>query len=453
MSLVQALLTPGRALALAFAGMILGGAGLLLLPGVMRAGFPGLSPSDALFTSTSAICVTGLAVRDLSHFTLFGQALVLLLVQVGGIGIVTLSKLSLLRANRQLRLGDRDLVDLSFGHLRRVGPREVLASTIAFTLCCEVLGIVLLAPAFIIRHGFAEGMWAATFHSISSFCNAGFSVWSEGLMGYRDHAWVNAVVMALIIAGGLGFVVIGDALSWLRRRRTAPNARLSLHSQTVLLTSALLILGGWLVFLGLETLNGEGPVRGDTLPALFLSVSARTAGFNTVPIDGLCAPSLLVMILLMVIGGSPGSTAGGIKTTTLAALVAAVRARALGRPEAELLGRSISAGIVGRALGAAAMMLALIMAGTGALIVAESGITPHAAGSPRLLDHLFEVVSAVCTVGLTTGVTATLSEPGRMVIELCMFVGRVGPLLLATTLLSSKHAAEYRLPREDLIIS
>jgi len=452
MRVVRALLTPGRMLSLVFAAAILAGAGLLLLPGVMRDGHARLSPSDALFMATSAICVTGLTVRDLAHFTGFGQALVLLLIQVGGIGIITLSKLTLLRASRQLRLGDRDLVDLSFGHLRRVGPREVLASTVAFTIACEVAGAVLLAPAFILDHGFVDGVWAAAFHSISAFCNAGFSLWSEGLTGYRGHWWVNAVVMALIVSGGLGFVVIGDVIAWLRRRRTAPNARLSLHSRTVLLTSGLLIVGGWILFLVLESLNPLGPVHGDPLPSLFLSVSARTAGFSTVPLDTLCAPSLLVMILLMAIGGSPGSTAGGIKTTALAALFAAVRARALGRPEAELLGRSIGAGVVGRALGAAAMMLAVIMIGTGALIIAQTGLGPHAANDTRLLDHLFEVVSAVGTVGLTTGVTATLNEPGRLVIEACMFIGRLGPLLLATTLLSSTRAANYRLPREDLII-
>lgn len=448
----RSLLSPGRLIAASFAGAILVGAALLMPPWVVRPGVPGLTASDALFMSTSAICVTGLAVRDLASFSLLGQVVMLILIQVGGIGIITLSKLALLRAAHSVDLGDRFLFNTMLGSVRHVDPRDVLASTIVYTLSCELIGFALLAPSFIADHGFATGTWAAAFHSVSAFCNAGFSIWSDGLVPYRDHLWVNVVIMVLIIAGGLGFVVIGDVLSWLRRRRTIPHARLSLHSRVVLLTTALLIVGGWLVFQMLETANNAGPIQGRVLPSLFLSVTARTAGFNTVAMDQLSSASLVAMILLMFVGGSPGSTAGGIKTTALAALVATVRARARGRPEAELLGRSISGEVVGRALGATAVMTGVILVGTIVLDVAESGLGPHAGSGAHFLDHLFEVASAVCTVGLSTGITPTVSESGRVVLELCMFVGRVGPLLLAATLFSTARRAEYRLPREDLII-
>ncbi|MBA3684637.1 MAG: hypothetical protein H0W72_05285 [Planctomycetes bacterium] len=444
--------TPGRLLALGFAGGIVAGAWLLMLPGITRAAAAPLSASDALFMATSAICVTGLGVRDLLDFSGFGQAMLLLLIQVGGIGIVTLSKLTLLRASRQLGLGERDLFDASFGRLRYVSPRQVLSSTIAYTLVCECFGCALLAPSFIARHGVADGLWAAAFHSVSAFCNAGFGLWPDNLIAYQDDLWVNLVVMVLIVAGGLGFVVIGDTLSWLHRRRTVPNARLSLHSKVVLLTTGCLIAGGCLIFLCLESLNPTGPMAGDPLRALFLSVTARTAGYNTVAIGELCSPTLLVLILLMFIGGSPGSTAGGVKTTALAVLVATVRARARGRPETEILDRSVSAGAVGRALGAVAMMVAVVMVGTVLLIITESGIGPHSAQRAHFLDHLFEVVSAVSTTGLSTGITPRLSDPGRAVIELCMFVGRLGPLLMAATLFAHTRSADYRLPREDLII-
>ncbi len=448
----MALPTPGRLLALGFAGAIVVGASLLMLPGVAHPGVETLSASDALFMATSAICVTGLGVRDLVDFSGFGQVLLLLLIQTGGIGIITLSKITLLRASREIGMGERALFDTSFGHLRHVTPRQVLISTISYTLACESIGFLLLVPPFISRHGIADGMWAAAFHSISAFCNAGFSLWRDNLVGYQDDLWVNLVLMGLIVAGGLGFVVIGDTLSWLDRRRTVRNARLSLHSKVVLLTTGCLIFGGWLVLLCLEALNSSGPMPGEPVRALFLAITARTAGFNSIAIGDLSSPSLLVLILLMFIGGSPGSTAGGIKTTALATIFATVRARALGRPEAEILDRSLSAGAVGRALGATATMAAAVMIGTIVLIVAENGIGPHSAGRADFLDHLFEVVSAVTTTGLSTGITPTLGEPGRAVIEICMYVGRVGPLLLATTLFAHSRSADYRLPREDLII-
>lgn len=441
---------PARTLALAFATAALLGTLLLLLPGVMRSDVRPLGLLDAAFQATSAVCVTGLCVRQVSEFSAFGQALLLLLIQAGGLGILTLSKLTLLSGGSNLRLGDRSLIDATLGTVGKVTPRDVLKQTILYTAACELLGAALLAPVFISDHGLAAGIWASVFHSVSAFCNAGFGLWDDSLGQYRDHLWVNGVIMGLIIGGGLGFVVIAEL--WHRwRHRT--HHRLSLHTRTVLIVSGVLLVGGSLLFYLTELANpdDQGYAR-DGLACAFLSVTARTAGFASAPIEALSHPSLLLLMALMLIGGSPGSAAGGIKTTTLATLVALIFARARGRSEPEWQGRCIGHSAVGKAIATTACMLAAIAIGTLTLEVAESGLSPHRGQLGLLLDHAFEVVSALCTVGLSTGITPELTGAGRMVIIICMFAGRVGPLFIAGSLLSRGRPLPYHLPREDLVI-
>lgn len=444
------LLSPARLIILGFLAAILVGTSLLLLPSVIAPGCAGHGPIDALFQATSAVCVTGLTVRNLADYTGFGQVVVLMLIQIGGIGILTVSKLLLLAQGRDLRLGDRDLVDATYGSVRQVSPREVLRQTLLFTGGCELLGACALAPVFIADHGWAMGSWAALFHSISAFCNAGFSLWNDSLGAYRSHAWVNSVVITLVIAGGIGFVVVAEVV---RRWRLGRKHRLSLHSRTVLITSAVLIMGGALVFLGLEARNpADDGLASNPLGALFLATSSRTAGFATVPVEALSRPSLLILMLLMFVGGSPGSMAGGVKTTTLATLVALVWARARGRPEAEIGRRAIGGAAVAKALATTAFMASAIIVGTVSLEIAEVGAQPHRGQSGPILDHAFEVVSALCTVGLSTGITAELSPAGRLVIIVCMFIGRLGPPLIAAAVLARPRTQAYALPREDLVI-
>lgn len=444
------LLSPARTIILGFLAAILVGTLLLLLGGVVAHGHAQHSLIDALFQATSAVCVTGLAVRNLAEYTGFGQVVMLVLIQVGGIGILTVSKLLLLAQGRDLRLGDRDLVDATYGNVRQVSPREVLRQTLLFTGGCELLGACALAPVFIADHGWAQGLWAAVFHSISAFCNAGFSLWNDSLGAYRHHAWVNGVIIALVIAGGIGFVVVAEVM---RRLRLGRRHRLSLHSRTVLITSLTLIVGGALVFLGLEARNpAADSLASDPLGTLFLATSSRTAGFATAPVEALSRPSLLILMMLMFVGGSPGSMAGGVKTTTLATLVALVLARARGRTEAELGGRAIGHAAMAKALATTAFMASAVIIGTIALEVAEVGALPHRGQSGPILDHAFEVVSALCTVGLSTGITTDLSPAGRMVIVLCMFVGRLGPPLIAAAVLVRPRSHAYTLPREDLVI-
>lgn len=435
----------------AFAATILIGAFALLLPGIVRAGDRENSFSDALFMSTSAVCVTGLGIRNLSEWNFLGQLILLLLIQAGGLGITTFAKLALLAGQRRLNLGERDLLDTTHGHLRWVSPRDVFKQGLIYTLGCELFGATLLAPSFIHNHGWAQGIWAAIFHSVSAFCNAGFSLWNDNLCGYRNHVWVNIVIMGLIVAGGLGFVVVTDLLTWLRRRRTGLTTHLSLHTRTVAWTTLSLIGGGWVISLLFFWFRDGANISEHILPSLFLSVTTRTAGFNTIGIGNLSHPILLVVMLLMFIGGSPGSTAGGIKTTTLAVLAGLVRSRARGRAETELFGRSISLETVGKALGTVSAMAAAVLIGTIALEIAENGLAPHSEAS-RFLPHLFEVVSALGTVGLSMDLTPTLSDSGRFIIDVCMFIGRLGPLLLASATLIRQRPERYSLPREDLLI-
>lgn len=444
-------MSPARLVVVAFAVTILGGALLLTLPAMVRSGVRLNSFSDALFMSTSAVCVTGLGVRDLADWSFLGQLTLLLLIQAGGLGITTFAKLALLAGKRRLALGERALLDTTHGHLRWVSPRDVFRQGLAYTLGCELLGTLLLAPPFIRDHGWLDGLWAALFHAVSAFCNAGFSLWRDNLCQYREDWWVNAVMMALIVAGGLGFVVITDLLTWLRRRHAGLSTHFSLHTRTVIWTTLGLILGGWAVILVLAWFRGDGRVQDQVLPALFLSVTTRTAGFNTIGIATLSHPALLVVMVLMFIGGSPGSTAGGIKTTTFAVLIALVRSRARGRAETELFGRSVSFTVIGKALGTLGAMAAAVLIATMALEITENGLAPY--GEARaFLPLLFEVVSALGTVGLTMDLTPRLSDSGRLVIDLCMFIGRLGPLLLATATLVRQLPERYTLPREDLLI-
>jgi len=445
------LLSPPRLLVVAFAATILIGAGALMLPGIVRAGERANSFSDALFMSTSAVCVTGLSVRNLSDWSFLGQLTLLLLIQAGGLGITTFAKLALLAGERRLNLGERDLLDTTHGHLRWVSPRDVFKQGLRYTLGCELLGAALLAPPFIHDHGWVQGCWAAVFHSISAFCNAGFSLWNDNLCGYRDHLWVNIVIMGLIVAGGLGFIVVTDLLTWLRRRRSGLTTRLSLHTRTVAWTTLFLIAGGWTTSLLFCVIRDGANILEYLLPTLFLSVTTRTAGFNTVDVGVLSHPALLIVMVLMFIGGSPGSTAGGIKTTTLAVLVSLVRSRARGRAETELFGRSISLELVGKALGTISAMAAAVLIGTIALEIVENGLAPYGK-TTAFLPHMFEVVSALGTVGLSMNLTPTLSDGGRLIIDICMFVGRLGPLLLASATLIRQRSERYSLPREDLLI-
>ncbi len=411
--------------ALSFAFLILLGALLLSFPVSARGDRP-LLAIDALFTATSAVCVTGLSTIDVATaLSPFGQGVLLFLIQVGGLGILVFSTFAtlLLGGHPGLRVGQALSQSLE---LRGAKDAYRLAGFIGiFTFGIEALGALALGLVFA-RHGAdaADAAWQGVFHSVSAFCNAGFALFSDNLVMLQRDPWGLLVISLLVVLGGIGFLVLAALASSLRRGAAR---HLSLHVKVVLVWTGALVAGGTLVFLLLEW-NGvlQGLSLGDKLSnALLLSVSPRTAGFNALPVDGLRSASLLVIMLFMFVGASPGSAAGGIKTTTLAVLLGAVRASIRGDERVVLFGRQVPQDVVYRAVAISVLHLGISLVGLWGLLLTQ----PHA---PAALA--FETVSATGTVGLTLSVTPTLTASGKLLVVFLMFAGRVGPMSLALLL-------------------
>jgi trk system potassium uptake protein TrkH len=440
-------------LLLAFAGLALAGAIVLRLP-ACHAGDSEVSFLDALFTATSAVCVTGLGVVDTGKdFSALGQAVILILIQLGGLGILTVSSLVLiLFRERKLGLGGHSLLEASHGRLPQIEPGKLLFQMLVFTLAWEALGAAVLYARLVSDLPPGAALWHAVFHSVSAFCNAGFSLYSDSLTRYRGDLVVNFAIIGLIVVGGIGFAVVSDISRVLFRRR---RAGLTLHTRTVIFFTGLLIAGGTTAILILEWRNalaGLG-LKDRVLAALFLSVSTRTAGFNTLDTASLCNPTLLLIILLMFIGASPGSTGGGIKTTTAAVLLGMLASKIRGRPHVELRQRRIPNELVQKALAVTTAFCLLVAAGAMLLEVFEFGGVAYSATSRQFfLDHLFEVVSAICTVGLSTGTTAGFSAASKIVLIACMFIGRLGPVVIAESLIGARKTAPYEYPEEPLLV-
>lgn len=449
-------LSPNALLILGFALIILAGTVLLRLD-VCRTG-QDLPWVDALFTATSATCVTGLVVVDTgTFFSPVGQGVLLGLFQVGGLGVMTYTSLVFLLWRKRISLSDRTavrqtlLLDPGF-HLGAFLRRVVFGA-----LAIEGLGAALLwalAPG-----GFSP--WSAVFHAVSAFCNAGFGLHADSLMQWRAHAGVNLVVMGLIVLGGLGFAVLIELGGWpravwrrLRSGRVDPGARLSWHARVVLSTSLWLALGGAaVVFLAEFALGHDGvPLTTGLWSALFQSVTCRTAGFNTMDIGALTNISLLVMIALMFIGGSPGSCAGGVKTTTFRALLSFSLARIMGRRQAVVRRFALDEGSLNDALTLILYGITIVGLGTLALCVTELGPHPHAETRGMFLELLFECVSAFGTVGLSAGVTGELTPWGRLVVTLLMFVGRLGPIVFVGVLHDMRRQEKFTWPEKRLPI-
>jgi len=444
---------PALLLAGSFAAMILVGTVLLALP-LSVENVADLSIVDSLFTITSAVCVTGLTVNDPgSTYTFFGELVILLGIQLGGMGIMTLAALALAFArdtalSTQLRyaamLDARTLTDL----------RTTVQSIVVGTLAIEALGAVLLYFQFD-GDPRAEGhsaAWLAIFHAVSAFCNAGFALFNGNMMAFSDDVGVQSIVMALVTFGGLGFPVLRELMIQLRMRsvrivmRSQPRPTpMSLTSRVVLWTSALLVFGGALLVLVLEygrpAMAGLG-VGERILAALFHSVNTRTSGFNTVDIGAFTSTTLLWSCVLMFIGGSPGSTAGGIKTTTVATLFATLRGE-MRNGEPNLGRRAIAPEVFRRASAVTAISAGIVVVALTLLTITEE----H-----EFMKLMFETVSAFGTVGLSTGITAALTTAGKFVITATMFVGRVGPLTIALGVASAEGKPHYRLARESLPI-
>jgi len=444
----QLRLHPAKLMVGSFAGAILVGTVLLSLPEASATG-GSLRFVDALFTATSATCVTGLIVKDTgSDFTLFGQFVILVLIQLGGLGIMTFSvSLGLAlgaRLTKSREVVMQDVLDQESIHEVLALVRFILVATFAI----EAAGAVLLFFCFGAHHGYSvETLYTAIFHSVSAFCNAGFSVFRTSLMTYRGDVWINLVMIGLITVGGLGFPVLRDLFLQLlpRRRRGGRAPRLRMQTKVVLATSAALVGVGAVVFYAVERGGALGGMTAGqkALACAFQSVTARTAGFNTVDISQVGSAGLLLMICLMFIGASPGSTGGGVKTTTFAILLQAMRATFRRRPQVDFFQRAVPMEVVRRAVALIVLSALLVLATMVVLMSVE--------GQPFRVVA-FETVSAFGTVGLSAGATPLLTDPGRLIITALMFVGRLGPLTLALSLLGELRPARFQYAEERIMV-
>jgi trk system potassium uptake protein TrkH len=445
--------TPERLFVASFAVLVLlGTVGLKALPGLYTGA--GLSWADALFTATSATCVTGLVVVDTAtHFTPLGQAYLLLLIQLGGLGMIAFTSLIIVAFGRRMSLRHEAM---SYGTTEvapHVGRPGLVRDVVAFTFVVEVAGAVVLYFLLASRHGWAGAAWPAVFHSVSAFCNAGFSTHTDSLIGYQGRPDVLAVIMGLIVVGGLGFLTLEELHLWRRAAKEGRAFRLSLHSRIVLAATAVLVVGGWALFALFEWGNTLGgmPVSSKVANALFLSVTARTAGFNAIDYGRASDGANFLTILLMMVGGSPGSTAGGIKTTTVVLMGLLAWSRLRGREVVEVQSRTVPAETVQRAVGLFVVAFGAVTVGIFVLTATEH--RPGGAGGGDFLRYMFEVASAFNTVGLSMGTTPELSVPGRLVVAGLMFVGRVGPLTFAAALARRvNRAVQFRYASEDVVV-
>lgn len=432
--------SPARLMASSFLLLIAVGTLMLTFPAATRDGL-GASLLDALFTATSATCVTGLAVQDTgTYFTPFGQLTILLLIQTGGLGIMTLSGAAALLLGRRLGLRSRSLLSDALEMPDATALQSLVGYIVKMTLLIEGCGALLLFVRFYALMPVEEAAYNAIFHAISAFCNAGFSTWSDSLTRFRGDLLVNLVVSLLIIAGGLGFTVIAELQ---RGRQRRPRRSLQLRV-VMLMTLGLILLGAVAhYFFDYNATLAGLPLDEKVLAALFSSVSARTAGFNTVDFAGLSHPAILMLLVLMYIGAAPGGTAGGIKITTVAVLTLSIRAMLTGRAEVELFDRAVPQPVVYKSVAIAAVSLLLIVALLVPLLATEAAAFEVV---------LFEAVSAFGTVGLSMGLTPHLTVAGKLLIIVLMFAGRTGPLTLALAIGERPPGARYTLPSETIMV-
>ncbi|MFC1863500.1 TrkH family potassium uptake protein [Thermodesulfobacteriota bacterium] len=449
---IQSLLqSPARVTIIGFASLIGIGTFLLLLPQASTNEDIGLV--NAIFTSTSATCVTGLVVLDTGHsFTLYGQLVILILIQIGGLGIMTISTFFLLIAGRRPSLIGRIIIKDSFTHGGDIDLLSIIQDVLKFTFLIEGFGAALLFFRFLPGKAVEEALYLSFFHSISAFCNAGFSLFPDNFISYRQDWAVNIIISFLVISGGIGFLVLSELKGQLPFNRRLWQ-RLSLHSKLVIsLTVILLFFSSFIVIImEWENTLASLSITERCMAGFFQAVSARTAGFNTIFIGDMANETLFLLILLMFIGASPGSCGGGIKTTTLACLGILGVSRLRGKERPQVFHRTISDVSVGKSISIVMVSASVIIAATLILLITELGEVPHDLSRGKFLELLFEVVSAFGTVGLSTGVTPGLSTSGKLIITFVMFTGRLGPLAIALAA-SRPKTSRYFYAEENIMI-
>ena len=437
---------------LSFVITIMLGSVLLALPISSADGTP-VPYLDALFTATTSTCVTGLVtLPTVSTWSVFGQAVILLLIQIGGLGVITIMSGLMMLLHRKMGIGDRLLIQDAFNLNTMAGLAQFVRNVLFGTLVIEGIGAILYMLVFVPAFG-AKGIWISVFNAISAFCNAGIDIIGENsLCDYATHPLINLVTSGLIILGGLGYIVWWDIL---RVAKTNPEKKrkffrhLTLHSKIAITVSCGLLIGGGLLFFVLEYNNpltiGALPLFDKIQVSFFQSVTTRTAGFASVPQENLTNASAAVSLVLMLIGGSPVGTAGGMKTVTIAVLFCSAFATIRNRNNATLFGRCISADSIRKAVAVVVMFLTICFGSTLLLMIT--------AGDADLLDVVYETVSATATVGLSRNFTASLNDWGKAIIIVTMYFGRVGPISLAVAL-GSRNESQNLIsePTEEISI-
>lgn len=439
-----------------FALLIVLGSLALMLPAMTTAGR--ISYVDALFTSTSAVCVTGLIVKDTgTDFTRGGQWVILALIQLGGIGIMTFSTVLLLILGKQPSFSHDALLESTFAHSPTRNLYRLVLSVVVFTLAVEIVGSGCYFLTWKQEFPFSEALFVSLFHSVSAFCNAGFCLFSDSFMRYAGNVVINLNTMFLIVFGGMGFLVLLEVFQrgWqgVKGGEKAQRA-LSLHTRLTVTAAVFLIVAGAATFFLIEygdILTGMS-VPKKILIAFFQSVTARTAGFNTIDFGRLSNAMLFLFVILMFIGAAPGSCGGGIKVTTAAVFLALVRSRLKGETSTRAMNRSVPSESVSRAVAVVISSVLVIGFVLALLLITQLGDTSHVESRGMFLEYLFEAVSAFGTVGLSMGVTPSLDVTGKWLVIVLMFVGRLGPLTLAFSIHPRRAVGKFEYSEENVMI-
>ena len=447
-------LRPTQTIALGFLIVILTGSLILSLP-ISAVNGQATNYLDALFTATTSVCVTGLTVVSTAdHWSIFGQAVILLLIQIGGFGVVTIAICGMVAFHRRIGLKNRMLIQAAYGWDSMYGVMGLIRKIIIGTMFVEVIGALCYMPVLVGRDGL-RGIWESVFLSISAFCNAGMDIMgNNSLVDFVGNYWVNIVTMILIILGGLGFLVWWEALRLIQERKKAKRSwratwhKVSLHTKIVLTTTLVCLISGMVIVFLCEYHNpdtlGNMSLPQKLLASLFQSVTTRTAGFFTISQKAMGDAATLFCMLLMLIGGSPGGTAGGVKTVTVAMLFFAVTAAIKGRDETRVFHRSISDNNVKKGLSIILLSLSIWFVMTILLTIFEDG---------NFMSICYETMSAIGTVGLSKDFTGTLHSAGKCVIILMMYLGRIGPITMAAAFLTKgKGDDSTHLPEEKIMI-
>lgn len=443
-------LNPSQMMVVGFAAVILIGAILLSLPIATQTG-ERTSFLDSLFTATSAVCVTGLVVVDTAtYWNFFGQIVIIILIQIGGLGFMTITTLFSLIVKKRINLKERLLIQESLNQIDLSGLVKLTRYILLMTFVIEGIGALILSTVFIPQFGFIRGSWYSIFHAISAFCNAGFDLMGNvtgpysSLMYYVNNTTITLAISALIILGGLGFPVILDIV------KNKKISKLNMHSKIVLISTSILIVVGMLFILIVEYKNvgtlGNLSLKGKILASLFQSVTIRTAGFATIDLTILHQATLFIMMIFMFVGASPASTGGGVKTTTIAVLILTVKSFLLGKEDIEVFGRRITSSTVRKSVGIFFVGVLAVLTGILLIVLIEPEFD--------LLEASFEVVSALATVGLSIGGSSNLTSIGKLLIVIYMFMGRVGLLTIFLALVAKNtvNKQQIRYPEGRIIV-